>query len=280
MLQINRLGEHAGAEAVGINLREPLDAATQKRLNDALVEHVALVVRDQSLGDAHQFLAAMKNFGDPVEQNFIAYRHESEPFVNRISNTFPNKDGKRVYHSNYWHTDHTNREEPPSYTALFALELPKSGGGDTGVVNMRAAYEALPAALKARIDCLKTVNVFQGSASKKKSARFGASARAIDDKPVIHPLVRTHPANGTKAIYMHQGKVEQFVGMTPEASQALIEELLETAIRPEFVYRHKWRLGDLLIWDDRSTMHMAFADYDIDETRTLYRLLIKGDRPY
>jgi alpha-ketoglutarate-dependent taurine dioxygenase len=280
MLTINPLGPYAGAEAVGVDLREPLDAETRQRLNDALIEHVALVVRGQHLQDAHQFLTAMKNFGEPVEQNFMAYRDESEPFVNKISNTFPDKHGKRVYHSNYWHTDHTNRPEPPSYTALYALELPKSGGGSTGIANMRAAYEALPAAMKARIDGLETVNVFQGSASKKKSARYGVSARAIEDKPMVHPLIRTHPANGTKAIYMHQGKVEQFVGMTPEDSQALIEELLETAIRPEFIYRHKWRLGDLLIWDDRSTMHMAFADYDLTETRTLYRLLIKGDRPF
>jgi alpha-ketoglutarate-dependent taurine dioxygenase len=280
MLEINPLGRHAGAEAVGVDLREPLDTDTRKRLNDALVQHVALVVREQRLDDAHQFLTAMKNFGEPVEQNFMAYRDASEPFVNRISNTFANKDGNRVYHSNYWHTDHTNRPEPPSYTALYALELPKSGGGNTGIANMRAAYESLPAAMKARIDSLKTVNVFQGSASKKKSARYGVSARSIDDKPVIHPLVRTHPENGTKAIYMHQGKVEQFVGMSPEDSQALIEELMETAIRPEFIYRHEWRVGDLLIWDDRSTMHMAYADYDLTETRTLFRLLIKGDRPF
>jgi len=279
MLTINRLGQHAGAEALGVDLRTPLDAETRKRLNDALVEHVALVIRDQTL-DAESFLTAMRNFGEPVEQNFTAFRDKDVPFVNRISNTFPNKAGERVYHSNYWHTDHANREEPPSYTALYALELPKSGGGDTGVVNMRAAYEALPDALKARIDGLKTVNVFQGSASTKKSARYAVSPRAIEDKPVIHPLIRTHPENGSKAIYMHQGKVENFVGMTPEDSQALIRDLLETAIQPDFIYRHQWRLGDLLVWDDRASMHMAYANYDLNETRTLYRLLIKGDRPY
>lgn len=278
MLAINRLGDHAGAEAIGVDLRAPLSPETRHRLNEALVEHVALVVRNQTL-DAEAFLIAMRNFGEPVEQNFTAYRHETFPLVNRISNTFPAKTGERVYHSNYWHTDHTNREEPPSYTALYALELPKSGGGDTGIVNMRAAYEALPQSLKARIDPLRTVNLFQGSASKKKSARYSVSPRAIDDNPVIHPLIRTHPENGTKAIYMHQGKVENFVGMTPEDSQALIEELLEAAIKPEFIYRHEWRLGDLLIWDDRASMHMAYANYDLNETRTLYRLLIKGDRP-
>lgn len=279
MLEINPLGEYAGAEAVGIDLTKPVQPDHRRRLNEALVEHVALVIREQTL-DASAFLNAVRLFGDPMEQNFTAYRHETEKLVNLISNTFPAKSGERVYHSNYWHTDHTNRPEPPNYTALYAIELPQSGGGDTGIVNMRAAYAALPDDLKARIDNLKTVNVFQGSASKRKSHRYGVSARSISDDPVVHPLVRTHPNNGTKAIYMHQGKVEQFVGMSPKESQALIEELLETAIQPRFVYRHQWRLGDLLIWDDRATMHRAFADYDLSETRTLYRALVAGDRPY
>ena len=279
MLQINPLGDHAGAEAVGVDLRKPLDEETRRRLNDALVEHVALVVRGQTL-TAGEFVQGLTAFGEPMKQNFTDYRHKDEALVNFVSNTFPAKSGERVYHSNYWHTDHTNHEIPPKYTALYAVELPKSGGGDTGIVNMRAGYEGLPAALRERITGLETVNVFQGSASTKKSARYGVAQRAIEDKPVIHPLVRTHPENGSKAIYMHQGKLEQFVGMTPEDSQKLVGEVMEAAVRPEFIYRHKWRLGDLLIWDDRSTMHMAYADYDLKETRTLYRVLIKGDRPY
>ena len=279
MLQINPLGDHAGAEAVGIDLREPLDEDTRRRLNAALVEHVALVVRNQTL-TAGEFVRGLRVFGEPMKQNFTDYRHKDEELVNLVSNTFPAKSGERVYYSNYWHTDHTNHEEPPKYTALYAVELPRSGGGDTGIVNMRAAYERLPVSLRDRIAGLRTVNVFQGSASRKKSARYGVSRRAIDDTPVIHPLVRTHPENGSKAIYLHQGKLEQFVGMSPEESQALVEELMNAAVQPELVYRHKWRSGDILIWDDRSTMHMAYADYDLNETRTLYRVLIKGDRPY
>lgn len=279
MLQINPLGDHAGAEAVGIDLREPLDENTRRRLNDALVEHVALVVRNQTL-TAGEFVRGLRVFGEPMKQNFTDYRHKDEELVNLVSNTFPAKSGERVYYSNYWHTDHTNHEEPPKYTALYAVELPRSGGGDTGIINMRAAYERLPVSLRDRIAGLRTVNVFQGSASRKKSARYGVSRRAIDDTPVIHPLVRTHPENGSKAIYLHQGKLEQFVGMSPEESQALVEELMNAAVQPELVYRHKWRSGDILIWDDRSTMHMAYADYDLNETRTLYRVLIKGDRPY
>jgi taurine dioxygenase len=278
-LNIAKLSAYTGAEASGVDLREPLDTGVRQRLNDALVEHVALVVRGQQL-DATQFLNAMRNFGQPMEQNFTAYLHNSENLVNLVSNTFVGKAGERVYHSNYWHTDHTNREEPPNYTALYAIELPTSGGGRTAIANMRAGYEHLPQAMKARIDALRTVNVFQGSASSTKSHRYSLSKRAIEDRPVIHPLVRTHPVNGTKAIYMHQGKVENFVGMAAQESQELIAQLLEAAIQPEFIYYHEWRPGDLFLWDDRSTMHMAMADYDLTETRTLYRVLIKGDRPY
>lgn len=278
-LKITPLGDFAGAEATGVDLREPQDAETCQRLIDAAVEHVALVVRDQTL-DANSFAKAVAVFGETMPPNFTAFSHESEKDVSFVSNTFPGKTGERVYHSNYWHTDHTNREEPPNFTALYALELPESGGGDTGIVNMRAAYDRLPDAMKARIDGLKTVNVFQGSASKRKSHRYDTSKRRIDDVPVIHPMVRTHPANGTKAIYMHQGKVENFVGMSPEESQDLVLELLDMAIQPDLTYRHEWRLGDLLIWDDRSTMHKAFANYDLTETRTLLRTLVKGDKPY
>ena len=278
-LTITKLGTHAGAEATGIDLREPQGEEIYERLNAALIEHVALVVRTQQL-DSSEFLQAMRIFGEPMEQNFTANRDKKEHLVNFISNTFAAKSGERVYHSNYWHTDHTNREEPPNFTALYPVELPASGGGDTGIVNLRAGYANLPEDLKARISDLQTVNVFQGSAAKRKSHRYAVSKRTIEDKPIIHPLIRTHPVNGTKAIYMHQGKVENFVGMQSEESHALIEELLEAAIRPEFIYRHQWQPGDLLIWDDRSTMHMAFANYDLGETRTLMRALLKGERPF
>ena len=277
-LELRPLSPHTGIEATGIDLRQPQSVANTQRLNAAVVEHVALVVRNQQL-DAPTFLSAMRLFGEPMEQNFTAYRHPDELLVNLISNTFEARDGRRVFHSNYWHTDHTNRERPPSYTALHPVELPESGGGDTSIVNMRAAYQGLSPEMKVKIDRLRTVNVFQGSASPRKSHRYKVSGRSIADRPVVHPLVRTHPINGTRAIYMHQGKVEKFEGMNPADSQTLIEELLACAIRPDYIYRHRWQPGDVLIWDDRSTMHKAMADYDLTETRTLYRVLIQGDRP-
>ena len=277
-LTITPLGTHAGAEATGVDLSRPVDAETRRRLQDALRRHVALVVRDQQL-TADQYAEAIKVFGQPMKQNFKGEKLDSQDVVKLVSNAIPGKSGQRVYHASYWHTDHTNREIPPQYTALYAVELPKMGGGDTGVTNTRAAYANLPATLKARIDGLQTVNVFSGSAARNKSHKAVVLERVIEEKPAVHPLVVTDPVNGQKAIYLHQGKLENFVGLTPEASHELVGELMAEVVKPEYVYRHKWRTGDLLIWDDRASMHQAYTDYDLNDTRVLWRIIVEGQKP-
>jgi taurine dioxygenase len=126
---------------------------------------------------------------------------------------------------------------------------------------------------------MKTVNVFQGSASPHS----GQSADAqVEHKPepVLQPLVRTNPENGAKALYFHPVKAENIVGMSAAESQALLARLLEHAIRPDFIYRHKWRKGDMLLWDNRSALHRAHFDYDPDEYRLLYRVLVRGELPF
>jgi taurine dioxygenase len=276
-MKVTPLSPHIGAEVTGIDLREPVDAETRRRLNAAVVEHVALVVRDQDF-TPEQYLSAVSLFGEPMEQHFTQYALPGCPLVHEVSNRHKDKSGKRVKHGAGWHTDHTNHVRPPKYTCLYAVALPSSGG-DTAVVNMRAGYEALPGSVKQKIEGMKTVNVFQGSAS----AHSGQSADAQAEhrpEPVLQPLVRTNPENGTKALYFHPVKAENIVGMPPAESQALLAELLEHAARPEFIYRHKWRKGDMLLWDNRSALHRAHFDYDPDEYRLLYRVLVRGELPY
>jgi taurine dioxygenase len=275
-MKVTPLSPNIGAEVTGIDLREPVDADTRRRLNAAVVEHVALVVRDQDFTPA-QYLSAVSLFGEPMEQHFTQYALPDCPLVHEVSNRHKDRSGKRVKHGAGWHTDHTNHVRPPKYTCLYAVSLPSSGG-DTAVVNMRAGYEALPESLKQQIQGMKTVNVFQGSASPHS----GQSADAqVEHKPepVLQPLVRTNPENGTKALYFHPVKAENIVGMSPAESQALLARLLEHAIRPEFIYRHKWRKGDMLLWDNRSALHRAHFDYDPDEYRLLYRVLVRGELP-
>jgi taurine dioxygenase len=276
-MKVTPLSPKIGAEVTGIDLREPVDADTRRRLNAAVVEHVALVVRDQEFTPA-QYLSAVSLFGEPMEQHFTQYALPDCPLVHEVSNRHKDKSGKRVKHGAGWHTDHTNHVRPPKYTCLYAVSLPSSGG-DTAVVNMRAGYEALPESLRQQIQGMKTVNVFQGSASPHSGQSADAQVQH-NPEPVLQPLVRTNPENGTKALYFHPVKAENIVGMPPAESQALLARLLEHAIRPEFIYRHKWRKGDMLLWDNRSALHRAHFDYDPDEYRLLYRVLVRGELPF
>lgn len=276
-MKVTKLGAYIGAEVTGIDLREPVDDATRRALNAAVVENVALVIRAQVFA-AGQYLAAVSLFGEPMEQHFTQYALPHCPLVHEVSNRHADKSGKRVKHGADWHTDHTNHVRPPKYTSLYAVQLPSSGG-DTAVVNMRAGYEALSEEIRQRIQGMKTVNVFQGSASARYSGQSADAQVEKTPEAVLQPLVRTHPENGTKALYFHPVKAENIVGMAPAESQALLAELLQHSIRPDFIYRHKWRKGDMLIWDNRAAMHRAYFDYDPEEYRLLYRVLVRGELP-
>ncbi|MGH8662686.1 MAG: TauD/TfdA dioxygenase family protein [Burkholderiales bacterium] len=277
-MNVTRLSPHIGAEVTGIDLRADIDDETRRRLNAAVVENVALVVRDQDF-TSEQYLAAVSLFGEPMEQHFTQYTLPGCPLVHEVSNRHTDKSGKRVKHGSGWHTDHTNHVRPPKYTCLYAVSLPSSGG-DTAVVNMRAGYEALPDEVKQRIEGMKTVNVFQGSASATYSGQSADAQAERKPEPVLQPLVRTNPDNGAKALYFHPVKTENIVGMEPAESQALLDDLLARSVRDELVYRHKWRKGDMLLWDNRAAMHRAHFDYDPNEYRLLYRVLVRGEVPF
>ena len=204
------------------------------------------------------------------------------PLISVLSNRHKDSEGNpaKIGANSTWHTDHTNQELPPKFTCLYAVELPDSGGG-TSACNMRAAYERLPSALKTRIDAMQTAN------SLISSARLAiANPDIVRDQQqattplTIHPLVRTHPDRGTKAIWFHKSKTENIIGMTPEDTQGFLGELLESALQPEFIYHHEWRLGDILLIDNRSAMHKAGHEFDHRQHRLLYRILVRGDRPY
>lgn len=277
-MKVTRLSPHIGAEVTGIDLSNPIDEEARRDLNAAVVEHVALVIRDQEF-TPEQYLAAVSLFGEPMEQHFTQYALPGCPLVHEVSNRHKDKTGKRVKHGEGWHTDHTNHLRPPKYTSLYAVALPSSGG-DTAVVNMRAGYEALPEEIRQKIQGMKTVNVFQGSASAIRSGQSAEAQAERKPEPVLQPLVRTNPENGTKALYFHPIKTENIVGMDATESQALLDDLLARSVRPEFIYSHKWRKGDMLIWDNRAAMHRASFDYDPDEYRLLYRVLVRGELPH
>jgi taurine dioxygenase len=280
-LKITKIKEHIGAEVTGVDLSRPIDEATRQRLYDAAVDNVALVIRDQKL-TAAQYQAAAELFGDLMEDQNRLYLVDGLPLVSVLDNRQKNSKGgpAKVGTNATWHTDHTNQERPPKFTMLYPVALPDRGGG-TGLCNMRAAYEALPQAWKDRITDMKTENTLISSARFKISNPDVLKAQQeAKVPPTIQPLVRTHPDRGSKAIWFHKSKTERIVGMEPEETQDFLEKLLEVAIKPEFTYVHEYKLGDMLIIDNRSAMHKAGFDFDHSQHRRLYRILVRGDRPY
>lgn len=279
-LTITPLSPALGAEARGVDLRRPQDAATLARLKQAILDHIVLVVRGQRFSPA-EFLAAAQFFGEPMRQHYSQYQLQGFADINVLSSREAERrpDGRPFLQgTECWHTDHTNRPEPPKLTVLYALNLP-SQGGDTSFANMRLAYEALPDSEKRAYAELKTVNALETYVGRSEAPTLEADKARYAER-AVHPLVRTHPENRSKALYFHPTKTECLIGMTPQASHAFIDELLGRVIRPEIVYRHKWQVGDMLFCDNRSALHQAHADYDPDEGRVLHRIILKGDKPF
>ena len=280
-VQISKIKEHIGAEVTGIDLRRDIDAETWSRVYDALVDNVVLIIRGQTLTPA-ELEAAAERFGELMEDQNRMYLVPGHPMISTLSNRHKDSQGKqaKVAKNATWHTDHTNQKRPPKFTMLYPVELPDHGGG-TAVCNMRAAYDTLPKELRARITDMKTANTLISTARMKQgNPDIVREQQAAAAKPMIQPLVRTHPERGTKAIWFHKGKTENIVGMEAQETQDFLDDLLETAIRPEYIYVHEYTLGDLLIVDNRSAMHKAGFDFDHSQHRMLYRILVRGDEPY
>jgi taurine dioxygenase len=280
-IKITKLTEHVGAEVTGLDLRQPLDSETFQQLYNAVVDNVALVIRDQNLTPA-ELLAAVGLFGELMPDQNQRYVVDGLPLVSVLSNRHKDSEGKtaKVAKNSNWHTDHTNQEIPPKFTTLYGVEVPDSGGG-TSVCNMNAAYEALPKDLKERIAPLKTTNTLMSSTRfKTGNPDIVREREESTAPPIVQPLVRTHPERGTKAIYFHKGKVENVTGLDPYESQSFLAELLEAALKPEYIYVHEWKQGDLLLIDNRTAMHKAGFEYDHSQHRHLHRILVRGDRPY
>jgi taurine dioxygenase len=274
---ITPLSPHTGAEVRGLDLRQPVDRATRARLNAAFVAHPVLVFRGQQLSPA-QMLAAARLFGEVFPQHNPRFALPECPLVHYISNQDHYPDGRRYIPGEGYHTDHSNAPCPPKATILHAVRLP-SQGGDTQYVNMALAYDELPEATKQRIAELQAIHVYQSRHSERKLMELSPEARRQIPDSVVHPLVRTHPESGRKAIYLNPIRTEGIVGMEEAEALELLDALLAHATRPRYEYRHRWQPGDLVMWDNRCLLHKANGDYDMTEVRYLYRLMLQGDKP-
>jgi taurine dioxygenase len=274
-LTIHPINDMLGAEISGIDLSRPVDADTRRELNALFSRYAVLVFRDQPLTPP-QFMQAAEIFGELMDQQIKKFVLPDYPLVGTNSTRdLPRKNGKLQVRGENYHTDHSNYREPPKATSLVAVEIP-SYGGDTQFVEVRRAYADLPDAMKRKIATLRSMHVHESSHSPRSFAKLSPEEMA-NIPHVAQPIVIRHPVSGDPALYLNTGRMEGIEGMSSDEGFALINELYAHATQPTYEYRHQWRVGDMVIWDNRSVMHQANADYDPEEYRYLYRVMLKGD---
>src|SRR5579863_3617919 len=272
--QLRSLGETLGTEALGIDLAKPLDEATFAWVAQAFAEHPVLVFRDQDLG-APALADFGRRFGAPSMHALIKYRHADCPEVSWLTNV--EEDGKvdwyGVKRATDWHTDSTYEEEPPLLAILHAKEVPSEKGG-TMFADMRAAYAALPESMKVRLSDLVGLH---GRSSGPAGERLYGDEKGVTERKYTElprPAVVPHPVTGAPVLFVNPMHTHGFVGMTREEAWPLIEELAAHASQERFVYYHRWRVGDVLMWDECATMHRGAGDYRPDEPRVMLRTIV------
>jgi taurine dioxygenase len=273
-VRLRPLGTALGTEALGIDLSKPLDGETFAWIQAAFAEHPVLVFRDQNLG-AHELAAFGRRFGVPRPHVLLKYRHVDCPEVSWLTNV--EESGKidwyGVKRATDWHTDSPYEETLPLLAMLHAKEVPSEKGG-TMFADMRAAYDALPDAQKQRLSGLTGLHGRStGPAGERLyGADKGVTERKIEEKP--RPAVIRHPVSGRSILFVNPMHTHGFVGMKKEEAWLLIEELAEHATQDRFVYYHRWRVGDLLMWDERATLHRGAGDYRPEERRVMLRTIV------
>jgi taurine dioxygenase len=276
MFTVNPLGDVLGAEISGIDLRAAVSAEMRERLNALFSRHAVLVFRAQALTPP-EFMAAARIFGELMDQQIKKFVLPDYPLVGvNSTRDLPRKNGKLQVRGENYHTDHSNMVEPPKATGLFAVQIP-STGGDTQFVDVRRAWAELPEDLKRGIATRRSTHVHESSRSPRAFAKLSEEEMARIPH-VAQPLVIRHPVSGLPALYLNTGRMEGIEGMEPDSAFALLDMLYRHATQARYEYRHRWAVGDFVIWDNRSVMHQANADYDPEEFRYLYRVMLKGDR--
>ena len=275
--QTEKLGPHMAAAVSGIDLNRLPDAPTQAALTRVLHDNLVLCIRGQKLAPV-PFRNAMAQFGVPVQRLQLAQTPECVD-VNIISSEDRDElgDGKKIVNGANWHTDDSFMREPCSLTMLYGVVVP-SVGGDTQFTNMYEAYADLSPEVKARIDGLQVVHKYSSSRKLSRiSTRPSEEMAAMPE--ATHPLVRTHPETGRKSLYLNPNRMEAIVGLDRAESDRLLDELIAHSTLAKYQYRHLWRQGDIVIWDNRCTMHKANADYPEGERRLMHRVIVAGTAP-
>ena len=272
--EVKKIGGALGAELHGIDLSGALSDDTITAIRQALLEHLVVFFRDQTL-PPDRFMALARRFGTPIEYPFLK-GIEGFPEIITVSKL----ENETVNFGGVWHSDTTYLPEPPMATLLVAHEVPEEGG-DTIFANQYIAYETLSERMRGLLAGLKGVaSSAKADSSRTREDRIRTDGSADARKLLLaeHPVVRTHPETGRKALFVNRAHTVAFDGMSAEESAPILEFLFTHQIRPEFTCRFRWRAGSLAIWDNRCAQHYAVNDYQ-GQRRIMQRITLAGDRP-
>ncbi|MEA2880364.1 MAG: taurine dioxygenase [Hyphomicrobiales bacterium] len=273
-LDIRPLSGALGAEVLGVDLSADVSDDTIAAIRAAWLEHLVVFFRDQQLEPA-QLLNVARRFGEPVEYPFVKGL-DGFPQITPVIKL----EHEKVNFGGLWHSDTAYLEKPPMATMLVARETPPRGG-DTLFANMYLAYETLSEGLRRVLDGLIVVNSSaKADVTKTREDRVKDSGTTEAKKEFVaeHPVVRTHPETGRKALYANGGHALRFKDMTVEESAPLLNYLFAHATRPEFTCRFRWEVGSIALWDNRCTQHNPVNDYH-GHRRVMHRVTLAGDVP-
>lgn len=271
-MKATRIAGALGAEISGVELSRPLSKAAFAEVKRLWLEHLVVFFRDQALTPA-QFMAFAEQFGEPVEYPLVKGLDDFPKIIE-----VRKLEHERNAFGGIWHTDTAYLERPPMASMLLAREIPPFGG-DTLFANMYLAFDSLSPALKTLLQTLKAVNTStKADASKTREDAIKTSGKTAKDYVAEHPVVRTHPETGRKALYVNSGHTVRFAGWTEDESAGLLTYLYAVQTRPEFTCRFAWQPGSIALWDNRCAQHNAVNDYH-GYRRVMHRITLAGDVP-
>lgn len=282
-VEIRRLSDALGAEVLGVDLSEPTDDATFEQIHNALLENAIVLFRDQDI-TIPQHMAFAKRFGELEIHTVPEDAHPDYPEVLVLSNV--EVDGKLVgappaSDGGGWHSDYSYKRNPASVSVFHATVAPEIYG-DTMFANMYTAYEALPEAMKARIEGLKWRSDRMKVQRELNPGKVFSDAELANIHDVAHPIVRTHPLSGRKTLYlaMRRASLTRIEGLSDAESIGLVEQLRDFATASRFVYSHHWQAGDVMAWDNRGSIHRATPWDQQKYRRHAHRVTVMGDEPF
>jgi taurine dioxygenase len=271
-VEVRQIAGALGAELHGVDLAQELADDVIGEIRQAWLDNLVVFFRDQKITPAQQ-LAFARCIGEPMAYPQLNGLPDY-PMITPVVKL----EGERNNFGGVWHSDTTYLQVPPMASMLYALELPPVGG-DTEFANQYLAYETLSPAMQAMLQGLTGVSSsMKAEASKTREDRLKAAGQEVKALEAEHPIVRTHPETGRKALYLNIGHTAKIKGWTEKESAGLLGFLFEHQIRPEFTCRFRWQPGSLALWDNRCAMHNAINDYH-GHRRILHRITLAGERP-